>query len=445
MSRFRSSVLGALLCSLAMVTGHSATADVDVFQIGSGDLGRIDRHGHCRMVENLNDHPLAVPVSAANEWHLGASSFLASERPGINVTACATPRRQLASGASIRRGTQHFCAIQDEAVYCWGSNNFNQLGNNVNDPSTPNRVSLPAQVRAAFASDERSCAITIADDLYCWGRSYGANPRLLLSNVSIVDMGTFADTTATTWQSCASTFGGEFYCWDSGGSPSLVPAMSGNAGTIRNIVAGWNVRWNNKVGSNTYTNPWINGYFALNTDGSLFNFAYPDLGLYSAAPSTWGDPRNTDTPNWPAGAVSDVASSELVSCLQLGARRVWCVGGIAALSPWRSNAIGTDDLQPGASITAFSTGPIPWGTNPSPPAAVCAAVRGDTRGNVLCAIPGNKIWHNNIPGDILDVAVGIPTGGSGSDQVSACAMNDQSGLYCFRADVPGSAAPVVIP
>ena len=79
----------------------------------------------------------------------------------------------------IRPGLSFTCALATAGdAYCWGMNGFGQLGNGLPiDPTSPSPVLTvrPAPVesgqvfRSLSAGDSHACAVTMARALYCWG------------------------------------------------------------------------------------------------------------------------------------------------------------------------------------------------------------------------------------------------------------------------------------
>jgi alpha-tubulin suppressor-like RCC1 family protein len=65
----------------------------------------------------------------------------------------------------------HTCGVTTAgAAYCWGLNNFGQLGDN----STTNRTSPVAvtgglSFAAVSAGGQHTCGVTTAGTAYCWG------------------------------------------------------------------------------------------------------------------------------------------------------------------------------------------------------------------------------------------------------------------------------------
>jgi alpha-tubulin suppressor-like RCC1 family protein len=74
-------------------------------------------------------------------------------------------------------GGAHTCAVKsDGSIACWGSNRFGQLGTGDTDPHpTPTVVeSLGTQVAAAYAGGAHTCAVKVDGSVWCWGNNqYG--------------------------------------------------------------------------------------------------------------------------------------------------------------------------------------------------------------------------------------------------------------------------------
>lgn len=130
----------------------------------------------------------------------------------------------------VSSGQSHTCAIGlDYNVYCWGSDNSGQIGNDrVNiDSSVPVAVvGLPASsdFQSVSCGENHSCALSTAGEVYCWGDGlYGQlgveeqieryHPTALhvstLSNTNIVQIATGDIHT------CAVDDKGALYCWGS--------------------------------------------------------------------------------------------------------------------------------------------------------------------------------------------------------------------------------------
>ena len=75
--------------------------------------------------------------------------------------------------AAIGMGTWHTCGLtRDGEVYCWGDNRIGQLGNDyrvIAGSSVPIRVADTLRYDALFVGDLSTCGRATTGDLYCWG------------------------------------------------------------------------------------------------------------------------------------------------------------------------------------------------------------------------------------------------------------------------------------
>ena len=133
------------------------------------------------------------------------------------TTIMLPPRAAQASSpdlqAAIAAGAEHTCALKGEQVYCWGRNQYGELGDGTNtNRTTPTPVANGAMgnsgVTAVAAGYHHTCALK-GGKVYCWGgNQYGQ-----LGN-------------GTTWDS---------------NSPTLVAdGAMGNSGVTAIAVGGWN-------------------------------------------------------------------------------------------------------------------------------------------------------------------------------------------------------------
>ena len=135
---------------------------------------------------------------------------------------------------SLTGGFLHTCGLTDTgAVYCWGWNEFGQLGNNaVLFSLTPVAVSLPNGVSGFVrveAGDDHTCALTGDGAAYCWGKNgsgqLGNNAQAdSFSPVAVsLPLGVtgFASLTAGENHTCGLTSAGAAWCWGSGGFGQL--------------------------------------------------------------------------------------------------------------------------------------------------------------------------------------------------------------------------------
>src|SRR5262245_41323497 len=86
------------------------------------------------------------------------------ELPAGSANACV---------AAVEGGLLHACALKrDGTVWCWGSNESGQLGDE-SPPAgrpLPGRVPGLADVEALSAGEFETCALGRGGALWCWGR-----------------------------------------------------------------------------------------------------------------------------------------------------------------------------------------------------------------------------------------------------------------------------------
>jgi alpha-tubulin suppressor-like RCC1 family protein len=72
---------------------------------------------------------------------------------------------------SIAAGGDHTCGIADGALYCWGSNQYGQLGpdSSIKRTARPLRVPLPERAVSVSARGLRTCVTTASGRRVCWG------------------------------------------------------------------------------------------------------------------------------------------------------------------------------------------------------------------------------------------------------------------------------------
>lgn len=175
------------------------------------------------------------------------------------------------SGQSFKAlavGGLHSCAIaDDESAWCWGLNNFGQLGdgttrwtlNNLVDKEGNPLSSMPVPVGTAqrfqsiAAGAYHSCALSDGD-AYCWGDNRhgqlgdGSTTRSLTPvPVQMPAGASFASITAGDTYTCAVSTTGQVYCWgdnhfgqfgDGTTESSDVPVTVASGLTFANFSAG---------------------------------------------------------------------------------------------------------------------------------------------------------------------------------------------------------------
>ena len=132
---------------------------------------------------------------------------------------------------AVSTGREHACALTgDGTAYCWGSNEFDQLGA-VETDETCTRLDreIPCRRRAVSvnttlrfrriaAGGVHTCALALDDRIYCWGdnlRGALGDPSLRSSTTpaAIATTALFLDVAAGDQHSCAVRLDGVAVCW----------------------------------------------------------------------------------------------------------------------------------------------------------------------------------------------------------------------------------------
>ena len=132
---------------------------------------------------------------------------------------------------AVSAGREHTCAlVADGTAYCWGSNEFGQLGVAAGSttclrddrPVACERVPVAVAGGLKFgkirAGGSHTCGLTLENRLYCWGdnlRGALGDPsvRLSTSPIPVVTNAFFMDLAAGGSHSCAIRTDGVLMCW----------------------------------------------------------------------------------------------------------------------------------------------------------------------------------------------------------------------------------------
>ncbi|UOE99810.1 RCC1 domain-containing protein [Bdellovibrio reynosensis] len=118
----------------------------------------------------------------------------------------------------VQAGAKHVCAISSGKLYCWGNNDYGQLGLGHSDPQTsPTRVGTSTTWQSLALGGEHTCGIN-AGELFCWGRdssqALGNGPGNTPSTVpqKVGSSNTWQSISAGMFFTCGIN-AGEMYCW----------------------------------------------------------------------------------------------------------------------------------------------------------------------------------------------------------------------------------------
>ena len=195
------------------------------------------------------------------------------------VTFTATVTVPLAF-ASVSAGYFYTCGVTTGgAPYCWGSNEYGQLGNGSTIPSaSPVAVAGVVTFAAVSAGVFDACGLTTGNLAYCWGGNYGPTP------VGVAAELTFTLVSVGGWGFvCGLTPGGAAYCWGENSYGELGNGTTTSSSTPVPVAGGITFKSLSAGLSSTC---------GVATDGTAYCWGY---GV------AYGDPRceldeSTDTP-----------------------------------------------------------------------------------------------------------------------------------------------------
>jgi alpha-tubulin suppressor-like RCC1 family protein len=178
-----------------------------------------------------SDHTCGLRVSGAvfcwgsnRFYQLGVAHVETSCGGTTSAYDCALTPQAVQPGvkfASISAGARHSCAINvSREAYCWGSNEYGQVGDFTT--TSPTLVRVPGslgwtQISAGFT---HTCAVRTDGALYCWGANdrgqLGVGTITASSGMSRVPIGVPIASVSTGQQrTCARSTLGAVYCWGS--------------------------------------------------------------------------------------------------------------------------------------------------------------------------------------------------------------------------------------
>jgi alpha-tubulin suppressor-like RCC1 family protein len=122
----------------------------------------------------------------------------------------------------ISAGWGYTCGIKvGGSLFCWGANGEGQLGDNGSNSSSTVPVQVDSTMVTSWkkvsAGTMHTCAISLNDELYCWGRNnYGqiaVESVLSFNSPQMVSADKWIDVSAGDGFSCGVQMNGGMYCW----------------------------------------------------------------------------------------------------------------------------------------------------------------------------------------------------------------------------------------
>lgn len=249
------------------------------------------------------------------------------------------PQRVHGIGAaftSISAGGRHACGIAGATTYCWGEDSLGQLGDarRINS-TTPIPVVTSETFTQVSAGLRHTCALNAAGSAYCWGNNEaGQVGRGTFGNSfdtpqPVIGGHTFTQVSAGDSASCGLGTNGVVRCWGSNTRGQLGIGIPGGASGVPQQVAG----------TETFVAVSTGGDFAcaLNAGGSAFCWGSNSYGQIGIAGGNSPAPR--------------AVSGDLVfTQLGAGARHACGLNAAGDIYCWGSNVFGAlgNNLQAAA-------------------------------------------------------------------------------------------------
>jgi len=358
---------------------------------------------------------------------------------------------------SITAGDVQSCSIEAVGTYCWGDNDFGELGNGTttqaNVPVPVDTSGLPAGqtfTQIAGGSLQYTCALDSAGAAYCWGENYYGNlgdgttadssvPEAV--NTSGVLAGkTLTAITVGKEHACALDSTGRAYCWGYNGFGEL-----GDGTTIDSSVP-LAVDSGGALAGKTLTQIAAGGEHtcALDTQGTVYCWGYNGYGQLGDGATVDSEvPVAVDTGGVLAGKrLTQITASGLYHTCALdsaGLAYCWGYNDFGQLGDGTTTdsdvpvAVDTDGVLAGASLTHITAGA----------SHTCAV---SSSGGAYC-------WGRNTSGGLGDgttddsnVPVAVDDSGALAGKILAqisaggdhtCAVDTDGADYCWGDNTHG--------
>jgi alpha-tubulin suppressor-like RCC1 family protein len=246
-------------CALLSSTELACWGNNEYGQIGNGFSGSISNTAVPNFVSGLigvsdfasgGNATCAIVSGEVYCWGDNQYAQIGQPTVGIgDIRAAPTKVPLLADIRSVAVGKTHACALSNSGlVYCWGRNNQGQLGGFEGELSdTPMLVQNVTDVIQLSAGDDHTCAVTAQYNLFCWGsNSTGQRGSPTIDTLNVpnqVDVANVQQVATGSAHTCAFD-GTAVVCWGSNdhgqlgiGAVSEDPLASSNRVAVGNLSA----------------------------------------------------------------------------------------------------------------------------------------------------------------------------------------------------------------
>jgi len=329
---------------------------------------------------------------------LGIGGGKNSSRPRAVKILTVTPEgkrviSRLNGAISISAGGDQSCAVQKTGLaYCWGLNDYGQLGlgsvgrsfpyaqavlSGIDDLGQPIKLTAAKKIVTGL---EHSCAIKRSGAAFCWGRNLngelgtGDNADSSFAR-AVIGLGRASDISVGLRHSCALRISGTARCWGWNGSGQLGTGSSGSSSNVPLAVRG--------LGSARQISAGYGFTCAQRSAGAVLCWGVNNVGQLGV-----GDRRRRLTPTAIANKskMKAISSSVSHSCALTTSGRALCWGqnwaGQLGISGERPRVTPQAVQRLGGSVRAISAG-----------GAFSCARRGTSKPGLLC-------WGWNLSGQL---------------------------------------------
>jgi alpha-tubulin suppressor-like RCC1 family protein len=253
---------------------------------------------------------------------LGDGTVVSPKPVPVQVTALG------ANVVEVSAGGEHTCARKsDGTLWCWGRNNLGQIGNG----TTGGANSLPVQVASLgtnvigiVSGQDHSCARTGDGALWCWGQNYygevgdgtTATPRT--SPVQATAVGTTAVEVAVGfYNTCIRKLDGTLWCWGANGFGQIGDGTTNSPKVAPVQVAAMGTSAV-QVGTGAFT-------CARKADGTIWCWGFNNYGAVGDGTSVTPKPSPQQVTALGGPAV-DLETGDSHACARKADGTLWCWG-----------------------------------------------------------------------------------------------------------------------
>ena len=398
-------------------------------------------------------------VLGPRRWAAGVAALIViASVVSVVQLAAAPPAAAATTPTTVAAGWTHACLIRSGSAYCWGDNTYGELGNNSTVAST---VPVPVYTGGVLSGvtltqiatgNGFTCALSSGGAVYCWGANnygeLGINTSQAASDVPVAVSTAVALSGVTVTQISAGQYhacalgGGKAYCWGWNAWGQL-----GNNSTV-NSTAPVAVSTSGVLSGLTVTQVTAGGLHSCAlAGGKAYCWGGNPHGELGVAV---GNITNSSVPV--AVNTSGVLSGLTLTGIAAGYEHTCALSSAGADYCWGSDAhgelgigSGTDSDVPVAVSTAGALSGV----------TVSQVTAGDLTSCALSSTGAGYCWGRGTSGELgnngtstLNTPQAVSTSGvlSGKtlSQISTgqqvtCALDSAGGSYCWGLDASGQA------